>query len=130
MVRNLVLSVGLIFALSAPSAPGIDITGTWQVKIKSTSDGELHGEAGFVQYGNHLTGWLGPSKDDPIPITLQVKERQLTIWTHPQPGRNVVFRRCDVTIETDKMQGTIDGDKGTIEFVRTARESPPPVTYK
>ncbi len=91
---------------------------------------EVHGVAGFTQNGNHVTGWLGPSETDPIPITLDLRENKLTIWTHPQPGRNVVFARCDVTVDGEKMSGTIDTDKGTIAFSRTSHEAPPAVKFK
>ena len=130
MLRNLFLSVGLFFTLCAPSALAADITGRWDVKIISKSAGELHGAAGFTQNGKQVTGWLGPSESDPIPITLDLKGNKLKIWTHPQPGRNVVFATCDVTIHGDKMNGTIDTDKGTIEFTRTSHDPPPPVHFK
>jgi hypothetical protein len=107
-----------------------NITGIWDVKIISKSDGEVRGVAGFTQNGKHVTGWLGPSERDPIPITLDLDGSKLTIWTHPQPGRNVVFARCDVTVDDDKMSGTIDTDKGTIEFTRTSHDPPPAVQLK
>lgn len=129
MLRNL-LSVGLLFLSSLPLALAADVTGRWDVKIISKSDGEVHGVAGFTQNGDHVTGWLGPSESDPIPITLDLKGNKLTIWTHPQPGRNVVFARCDVTIEGDKMSGTIDTDRGAIEFTRTSPNPPPAVKFK
>lgn len=130
MLRNLFLSVGLFFTLCALSALAADVTGRWDVKIISKSDGELHGVAGFKQNGKQITGWLGPSESDPIPITLHLKGNKLKIWTHPQPGRNVVFATCDVTIHGDKMNGTIDADKATIEFTRTSHDPPPPVHFK
>jgi hypothetical protein len=130
MLRNLLLSTGLLFALSVPSSLAADVTGRWDVKIISKSEGEVHGAAGFSQNGKHVTGWLGPSESDPIPITLDLNGDKLTIWTHPQPGRNVVFARCDVTVDGDKMSGTIDTDKGTIEFTRTSHDRPPAVKFK
>ncbi len=133
MLRNLLLSVGaglLFFASSIPSALAADITGKWNVKIISATEGELNGVAGFTQKGKNVTGWLGPSESDPIRITLELKGNKLTIWTHPQPGRTVAFARCDVTVDGEKMSGTIDTDKGTIEFTRTSHESPPEVKFK
>ena len=118
MLRGL-LSLSLLFALWTPSALAADVRGRWEVRI-STSDGDIHGVAAFTQNGEKVTGWLGPSESDPIPITLELKGNELTIWTHPQPGRNVAFDRCDVTVEGDKMSGTIDTDKGKIEFTRTS----------
>jgi hypothetical protein len=88
----------------------------------STSGGEIHGVAAFTQNGDKVTGWLGPSESQPIPITLALKGNKLTIWTHPEPGRNVAFDRFDVTLDGDKMSGTIDTDKGRIEFTRTSHK--------
>jgi hypothetical protein len=118
MLRGL-LSLSLLFAMLTPSALAADITGRWDVRI-STSDGEIHGVAAFTQNGDKVTGWLGPSESDPIPITLALNGNELTIWTHPQPGRDVAFQRCEVTVDGDKMSGTIDTDKGKIEFSRTS----------
>lgn len=130
MLRNLLLAVGLSFAFPLPSALASDVTGRWEVAILSKTDGEVHGVAGFTQNGNHLSGWLGPSESDPIPITLDLKGNKLTIWTHPQPGRNVVFNKCDVTVQADRMSGTIENDKGTIEFTRISHDSSPKVKFK
>ncbi len=120
MLRGL-LSLGLLLALWTPSALAADVTGRWDVRI-STSGGEIHGVAAFTQNGDKVTGWLGPSESQPIPITLALKGNKLTIWTHPEPGRNVAFDRCDVTLDGDKMSGTIDTDKGRIEFTRTSHK--------
>jgi len=130
MLRNLILSAATVLTFAVPSALGADLTGKWSVKILSGSDGEVHGVAGFTQNGEHVTGWLGPSESDPIPITLDLKANKLTIWTHPQPGRNVVFARCDVTVNGDKMTGTIDTDGGTIEFTRTSHQPPLDVKFR
>lgn len=129
-MQNLLLVVGLLCAFPVPSAVTTDITGRWDVKIVSNSDGEVHGVAGFIQKGDQVSGWLGPSESDPIPITLGLNGNKLTIFSHPQPGRNVVFARCDVAIEGDKMTGTIDSDKGTIVFTRVSHDPPPPVKVK
>jgi hypothetical protein len=119
------LSLGLVFALWTPCALAADVSGRWDVKIISTSDGEIHGVAAFTQKGDEVTGWLGPSESERIAITLSLKGHRLTIWTHPEPGRNVAFARCDVSVDGDKMKGTIDTDKGTIEFIRPSRVRPP-----
>ena len=81
MLRNLLLSAGLIVTIWVPSALAADVTGRWDVKIISTSDGEVHGVAGFTQNGNRVTGWLGPSEADPIPL------RSLSERTSSQSGR-------------------------------------------
>jgi hypothetical protein len=110
--------LSLLFVISAATALAADVTGRWNVKI-STHDEEIVGVASFTQTGDQVKGWLGPSEEQKIPITMSLKGDMLTIWTHPQPGRKVAFSRCDVTVSADRMSGTIDSDKGTIEFVRS-----------
>ena len=95
-----------------------DVSGNWRVTI-STADGQITGKASFQQSGDKVTGWVGPSQNDPIPITGLVKGNHLTIKTHPQPGRTVAFDKCAVTLDGDKMVGTIDTDKGKIQFVKS-----------
>jgi hypothetical protein len=118
MVRRLLLST-LSFAISVAPVWAADVTGNWEVKI-STPGGAITGKASFRQTGEAVTGWVGPSEDDPIPITGNLKGNNLTIKTLPQPGRTVAFDKCDVTMNGQKMVGTIDTDKGTIEFVKSA----------
>jgi hypothetical protein len=120
MLRPLLLSFFLL--LSVGSALAADITGRWDVTI-STPEGLIVGAASFTQKGQVVTGWLGPSESDPIPISIALNKHRLTIWTHPEPGRNVAFARCDVKVGKDRMRGKIDLDKGTIEFVRAKRRS-------
>ena len=117
MVKRLGL-VTVIFALSVGSALAANVTGNWEVRI-SMPDGEVTGKASFKQTGHAVTGWVGPSETDPIPITGTVKGNKLTLKTHPQPGRTVAFEHCEVTVGLRKMTGTIDTHKGTIEFVRS-----------
>ena len=81
----------LLFALSDAPVRAADVTGTWRVTI-STPDGAITGKASFRQTGHVVAGWVGPSEDNPIPIAGILR---LTI-------------------------GTIDTDKGTIGFVRSA----------
>jgi hypothetical protein len=118
MFRRLGLLCVLV-ALSAPLLRAADVTGSWRVKI-STHDGEITGAASFTQNGDAVTGWVGPSEDDPIPIKGTLKGDRLTIQTFPQPGRTVAFDTCEVTVKGDKMTGTIDTNKGNIEFQRGA----------
>ena len=108
-----------MLALPAALAQGVNVSGDWKVTIKS-ADGTLHGYAAFHQNGEAVTGWLGPSPSDPIPITIVRNGNKLTIRTHPQPGRDVAFAECEVTVSGDKMTGTIDHDKGTIVFLRSS----------
>ena len=111
------LSLGLLALLVAP-ARGADVTGAWRVTI-STPDGTITGRASLKQTGDTVSGWVGPSEDDPIPVHGTVTGNKLTLKTSPQPGRTVAFDKCDLTINGDKMAGTIDGDKGKIEFAKS-----------
>ena len=118
MIRRLgLLSVLVLAPLAAPSWAA-DVTGKWRVMI-TTADGVISGKASLNQTSEKVTGWVGPDENDPIPVDGTIKGDKLTLKTHPQPGRTVAFDRCDLTVSSDKMAGTIDTDKGKIEFLRT-----------
>jgi hypothetical protein len=110
--------LSILLALSVAPVRAADVTGNWRVTI-STPDGSITGAASFEQTGHAVSGWVGPSENDPIPITGVLEGNKLTVRTSPQPGRTVAFDKCEVTVNGDKMTGTIDTDKGTIEFVRS-----------
>jgi len=117
MIERLGLSLLLLAPLAA-QARAADVTGSWRVTI-STSDGTITGKASLKQTGDVVTGWVGPDENDPIPVTGSLKGNKLTIKTSPQEGRTVAFDKCELTVSSDKMAGTIDTDKGKIEFVRS-----------
>ena len=121
MIERLGLSLLLLAPLAAP-ARAADVTGNWRVTI-STSDGAITGKASLKQSGDMVTGWVGPDESDPIPVTGTLKGNKLTIKTSPQPGRTAAFDKCDLTVNGDKMVGTIDTDKGKIEFVKSTPSS-------
>ncbi len=100
------------------------VSGAWTVTITS-ADRSVTGKASLTQDGDKVTGWVGPSETDPIPVDGTVRDNHVTPHTHPQEGRNVAFARCDLTLEGDRMTGTIDSDKGTIEFVRVVGKTHP-----
>lgn len=118
MLQRLGLFSVFLLALSVAAVRAADVTGTWNVTI-TTPDHNVTGKASFKQAGHVVTGWVGPSEDDPIPITGNVEGNKLTIKTSPQAGRTVAFQKCEVTVNGDRMAGNIDTDKGTIEFVRS-----------
>jgi hypothetical protein len=118
MIERLGLLSMLLALLVAP-ARAAEVTGRWRVTI-STANGPITGVASFKRNGHAVTGWVGPSENDPIPITGVLRGNKLTLETFPQPGRTVAFHKCDVAVSRDKMVGTIDTDKGTIEFARSA----------
>ena len=115
--RRALLMMVLLSPLVVP-ARASDVTGNWRVTI-SRSDGTITGKAFSKQTGESVTGWVGPSEDDPIPVNGSVAGKKLTLKTSPQPGRTVAFDKCDLNVDTNKMVGTIDVDKGKIEFVRS-----------
>jgi hypothetical protein len=116
MGRTGLLSLLLLLPL-VMVAQSVDVSGNWRVAI-STADGAITGKASFKQTGDRVTGWVGPSENDPIPVTGILRGNKLTLKTAPQPGRTAAFDKCEVTVNGDKMVGTIDNDKGTIEFFR------------
>jgi hypothetical protein len=100
-----------------------NVSGSWRVTIPRP-DGAITGMGSFKQIGHDVTGWVGPSQDQPIRITGVVQENQFTFRTFPEPGRNVAFDRCSVTVSSDKMTGTIEGgdvSHGTIDFVKATQ---------
>src|SRR5206468_888475 len=113
------LAVLGVFLMACVAGAAADVAGDWDVSI-TTSDATITGKASLKRTGETVTGWVGP-EGDPIPITGVVRGDKLTIRTSPQPGRTVAFDRCDLTISGDKMAGTIDTDKGKIEFVRSTQ---------
>ena len=110
----------LLLAASVLPARAADVTGAWRVTI-STSEGTITGKASLKQTGDSVTGWVGPSEDDPIPVSGTVRENKVVLRTSPQPGRTVAFDKCELTVDGDRMAGTIDTGKGKIEFVRSTR---------
>lgn len=122
MHERLGLLGALLLALLVAPARAADVTGAWSVTILTT-DGTITGKASLKQAGETVTGWVGPDENDPISITGIIKGDKLTIKTFPQPGRTVAFDKCELIVNGDKMAGTIDTDKGKIEFVRTTHRS-------
>lgn len=105
------------------AAAVVDFSGNWRV-IFPEQNASITGFAFLKQNGTNVTGWVGPSPDDPIPITGVVNGSQLVFKTFPQPGRTVAFDRCKLTLSANRMTGTMEGGdagKGTIEFIKTTR---------
>jgi hypothetical protein len=119
MMDRLGLLSMLMLAPVAVAASATDVTGNWRVTI-STSDGTITGKASLKQTDGKVTGWVGPDENDPIPVTGVLNGNKLTLTTAPQPGRTAAFDTCDLNVTADRMVGTIDSDKGKIEFARSA----------
>src|ERR1700761_1819455 len=70
----------------ATAGTSANVSGTWQVTIPKENS-PITGFASLEQSGNAVTGGVGPSLDDPIPITGSVTGNQFIFQTFPQPGR-------------------------------------------
>ena len=64
---------------------------------------------------------IGPAETDMMPADGTVSGDRLILRTRPRTGRTAAFAKCEVTITGDRMSGTIDTDKGKIEFVKRKR---------
>jgi hypothetical protein len=96
------------------------VTGAWTVTI-TTSDRQATGLAIFSQDGREVTGMIGPAETEMMPAKGTVSDDELILTTHPRAGRTAAFAKCVVTITGDRMSGTIDTNKGKIEFVKRKR---------
>ena len=85
--------------------------------------GSASGLAILSQDGTKVTGMIGPAETDMMPAEGTVDENKLTLLTRPRTGRTAAFAKCELTVTRDRMTGTIDADKGTIEFVRKKRRN-------
>jgi hypothetical protein len=98
----------------------VDVTGAWTVAI-TMGDRQAPGLAILSQDGTKVTGMIGPAETDMMPADGTVSGDTLILTTRPRTGRTAAFAKCEVTITGDRMSGTIDTDKGTIEFVKRKR---------
>ena len=101
-------------------AQKVDVTGAWDVTI-TTPDGSVSGLAILSQDGEKVTGMIGPAETDMMPAEGAVDGNTLTLLTRPRAGRTAAFAKCELVVTRDRMTGTIDGDKGTIELIRKKR---------
>lgn len=130
MKKNILLKFLLLFVafsvnisckVQQPINTKVDVTGRWQITI-SVSEGTIMGKGSLSQNGEVVTGWVGASENDPIPVTGMLKEGKLVIKTLPQPGRTVAFDKVELKIVADTMYGMIENGshgKGTIKFTRS-----------
>src|SRR5262245_46185440 len=99
----------------------VDVTGAWDVTI-IMSGGSVSGLAVLSQDGTKVTGMLGPALTDMFPVEGTWDGDKLTILARPRTGRTTAFAKCELTGTRERMTGTIDTNRGTIEFVRKKRE--------
>jgi hypothetical protein len=121
----MLLGIGFAIALfaggwQAAPAQKVDVTGAWTVTI-TMAEGQAAGLAILSQDGTTVTGMIGPAETDMMPADGTVSGDKLILTTRPRSGRTAAFAKCEVTITGDRMSGTIDTDKGTIEFVKRKR---------
>jgi hypothetical protein len=120
MTRRLLIGSAFLMLCFSPAIEAADLTGDWAVTI-TTAKGKMTGKASLKQTGDKVTGQIGPSDDPTIAIEGVLTARKLTLKTNPRQGRTAAFETCDLTVNDEKMAGTIrggDAGEGTIEFVR------------
>ena len=118
-----VLVLVAVVQMLAGARQDLDVTGAWTVTI-TMPDRSVTGLAILSQDGPQVTGMIGPAETDMMPADGTVDGTTLTLLTHPRQGRTAAFAKCELTGTRERMTGTIDGDKGTIEFTRKQRRSP------
>jgi hypothetical protein len=98
------------------------VTGAWDVTI-TKAGASVSGLAILSQDGTKITGMIGPAVTDMMPAEGTQDGNKLTLLTRPRTGRTAAFAKCELTVTRDRMTGTIDTDKGTIEFIRKKRQN-------
>jgi hypothetical protein len=119
------LALAAVVPMTAGQNATVDVTGAWTVTITLPSDGAITGLAILSQDGSKITGMIGPAETDMMPVEGTLDGNRVTLLTRPRTGRTAAFAKAELTATTDKMTGTIDTDKGTIELVRKQRPSQP-----
>lgn len=121
-VLTAVLLLAVVGQMHAAQAQKVDVTGAWDVTI-TTPDGSVSGLAILSQDGTKITGMIGPAVTDMFPAEGTWDGDKLTILARPRKGRTTAFAKCELTGTRERMTGTIDTDKGTIEFIRKQRQN-------
>ena len=121
-VLTAVLVLAGVGQMPTTQAQTVDVTGAWEVTITKPG-GSASGLAILSQDGAKVTGMIGPAETDMMPAEGTVDGNKVTLLTRPRTGRTAAFATCELTATPDRMTGTIDTDKGTIEFVRKKRRT-------
>ena len=121
MLFAAVLLSAVVIHSQEPPAQKVDVTGAWDVTI-TLSGGSMSGLAVLSQDGARITGMLGPALTDMFPVEGPWEGDRLTLLARPRKGRTTAFAMCELTGTSERMNGTIDAGKGTIELVRKKRE--------
>ncbi len=120
-VLTAVVMLALVGQVRAGQEQSADVTGAWTVTF-TLPGGTVAGLAILSQDGAQITGMIGPAETDMMPAEGTVDGNKVTLLTRPRKGRTAAFAKCELTIAGDRMTGTVDTDKGTIEFVRKKRQ--------
>ena len=120
-VLTAVVVLALVGQVRAAQEQSADVTGAWTVTF-TLPGGTVAGLAILSQDGAQITGMIGPAETDMMPAEGTVDGNKVTLVTRPRKGRTAAFAKCELTIAGDRMTGTVDTDKGTIEFVRKKRQ--------
>jgi hypothetical protein len=120
-VLTAVVVLTLVGQVRAAHEQSADVTGAWTVTL-TLPGGTVAGLAILSQDGAQITGMIGPAETDMMPAEGTVDGNKVTLVTRPRKGRTAAFAKCELTIAEDRMTGTVDTDKGTIEFVRKKRQ--------
>jgi hypothetical protein len=110
-----VLLLAVIGQMQAAQAQKVDVTGAWDVTI-TKPDGSVSGLAILSQDGTKIVGMIGAAVTDMFPVEGTWDGDKLTILARPRKGRTTAFAKCELTGTRERMTGTIDTDKGTVEF--------------
>lgn len=121
-VLTAVLLLAVVGQMQAAQAQKVDVTGAWDLTI-TKPDGSVSGLAILSQDGTKITGMIGPAVTDMFPVEGTWDGDKLTILARPRKGRTTAFAKCELTGTRERMTGTIDTDKGTIEFIRKQRQN-------
>jgi hypothetical protein len=116
-----VLLSAVVLQAQDAQTQNVDVTGAWDVTI-IMSGGSMAGLAVLSQDGAKVTGMLGAALTDMFPVEGTWDGDKLIILARPRTGRTTAFAKCELTATRERMTGTIDTNKGTIEFVRKKRE--------
>jgi hypothetical protein len=120
-----IAQIGAAQSPSVAQSRSVDVTGAWDVTISLAGGGSISGLSVLSQDDAKVVGMLGPALTEMFPVEGTWEGGTLTIRARPRTGRTTAFARCDLTGTHERITGTIDGGKGTIEFVRKQRTSPP-----
>ena len=119
-VLTAVVVLALVGQVRAAQEQSADVTGAWTVTFTlpgGTVVRSRDSESGRCP--NYRHDW--PCGDRHDARRGNGGRKQGDLVTRPRKGRTAAFAKCELTIAGDRMTGTIDTDKGTIEFVRKKR---------